>query len=248
MKNSENYSNTLVYGTNSPYPINKVLIYIYLPNGQFTAISNSKELKNLYCDQAFHRADIIHDITIRNNKEFILRNDCSLQNNIFQTTISEKLERNCFYHQYTSYHTNHDCSIVLMAFSSENLNKRPQEIYDKTIGSFKKHCYNLIENSITTILSKLNELKFSRFGTDKTFRQQTILNENHNQHIIDNLTNNEKSILYWASNGKTSEETSFILGLTKHTVQTYRKKAIQKLNASNISHSISIARSCNMII
>ena len=82
----------------------------------------------------------------------------------------------------------------------------------------------------------------------KTFRQQTILNENHNQHIIDNLTNNEKNILYWASNGKTSEETSFILGLTKHTVQTYRKKAIQKLNASNISHSISIARSCNMIV
>ena len=65
---------------------------------------------------------------------------------------------------------------------------------------------------------------------------------------IDNLTNNEKNILYWASNGKTSEETSFILGLTKHTVQTYRKKAIQKLNASNISHSISIARSCNMIV
>ena len=93
MKNSENDSNTLVYGTNIPYPLDKVLIYIYLPNGQFTAISNSKELKNLYCDQAFHRADIIHDITIRNNKEFILRNDCSLQNNIFQTTISENLEK-----------------------------------------------------------------------------------------------------------------------------------------------------------
>ena len=60
------------------------------------------------------------------------------------------------------------------------------------------------------------------------------MNENHNQHIIDNLTNNEKSILYWASNGKTSEETSFILGLTKHTVQTYRKKAIQKLNLEKI--------------
>ena len=50
MKNSENYLNTLVYGTNIPCPINKVLIYIYLPNGQFTAISNSKELENLYCD------------------------------------------------------------------------------------------------------------------------------------------------------------------------------------------------------
>ena len=70
-----------------------------------------------------------------------------------------KAEKNCFYHQYTSYHTNHDCSIVLAAFSSENLNNRPQEIYDK-ISVLSKHYYDLVENSIPTILSKLNELKF----------------------------------------------------------------------------------------
>ena len=65
--------------------------------------------------------------------------------------------------------------------------------------------------------------------------------------ILLTSTTNEKEY-HIGLNGKTSEETSFILGLTKHTVQTYRKKAIQKLNASNISHSISIARSCNMIV
>ena len=48
----------------------------------------------------------------------------------------------------------------------------------------------------------------------------------------------EIEVLYWAAQGKTSYETSLILGLTQHTVNSYRKNAIFKLEASNVVHAV----------
>ena len=48
----------------------------------------------------------------------------------------------------------------------------------------------------------------------------------------------EIEVLYWTAQGKTSYETSLILGLTQHTVNSYRKNAIFKLEANNVVHAV----------
>ncbi len=57
----------------------------------------------------------------------------------------------------------------------------------------------------------------------------------------------EIETLYWAARGKTTEETAMILNLSGHTIATYRKLAIQKLNASNITHAVFIATGLGLI-
>lgn len=55
------------------------------------------------------------------------------------------------------------------------------------------------------------------------------------------LTAREKEVLSWSARGKTSWETSHILGLSERTVDFYLKNAIFKLGASNKTQAVSKA-------
>ena len=55
------------------------------------------------------------------------------------------------------------------------------------------------------------------------------------------LTKREKECLFWTAKGKTSWETSRIIGRTETTVNFHLKKAMSKLNASNKCHAVTKA-------
>lgn len=55
------------------------------------------------------------------------------------------------------------------------------------------------------------------------------------------LTNRELECIRWAAAGKTSEETSIILGRSIETVRLHIKNAIAKLEATNRSQAVAIA-------
>ena len=48
----------------------------------------------------------------------------------------------------------------------------------------------------------------------------------------------EKDVLSWAARGKTGAETAEILGVSKDTVETHTRHAIQKLGAINKTHAV----------
>lgn len=52
------------------------------------------------------------------------------------------------------------------------------------------------------------------------------------------LTNREREVLYWASEGKTAWETSVILSISETTVISYLKRARYKLDTTNVVHTI----------
>ena len=52
------------------------------------------------------------------------------------------------------------------------------------------------------------------------------------------LTDREKDVLSWAARGKTGVETAEILGVSKDTVETHTRHAIQKLGAINKTHAV----------
>ena len=92
----------------------------------------------------------------------------------------------------------------------------------------------------------LPALAKSRFANDQRYRHLVLKSRSDPPEV--KLTNSEIDVLYWAAQGKTSEETAMILGLTKHTLNTYRKRAIEKLNASNITHAIYLAQLYDLIV
>lgn len=55
------------------------------------------------------------------------------------------------------------------------------------------------------------------------------------------LTKREKECLFWTAKGKTSWETSRIIGRTETTVNFHLKKAMSKLNACNKCHAVTKA-------
>lgn len=65
--------------------------------------------------------------------------------------------------------------------------------------------------------------------------------------MANKLYPSEIETLYWAARGKTSEETAIILKLSPNTITSYRKQAIQKLNASNITHAVFLAAQLGLI-
>ena len=58
----------------------------------------------------------------------------------------------------------------------------------------------------------------------------------------------EIEVLYWAAEGKTSDETAIILGLSAHTFNAHRREAIRKLHANNITHAVFKAVSWGIIL
>ncbi|HEV2614170.1 MAG TPA: helix-turn-helix transcriptional regulator [Gammaproteobacteria bacterium] len=60
-----------------------------------------------------------------------------------------------------------------------------------------------------------------------------------NKYVVDpRLAKKEISCLYWAAQGKSSEETAILLHLSKNTVETYRKRIKTKLNCRNMAHAV----------
>lgn len=52
------------------------------------------------------------------------------------------------------------------------------------------------------------------------------------------LSKREMECLHWAALGKSSEETAMIIGLTEHTVTTYRRQIKKKLNCINMTQAV----------
>lgn len=77
--------------------------------------------------------------------------------------------------------------------------------------------------------------------TDSTLNKQLI--EARETHLYPS----EVEALYWAARGKTAEETAMILKLKENTIATYRKDAIKKLNANNITNAVWIATNIGLI-
>jgi DNA-binding CsgD family transcriptional regulator len=55
------------------------------------------------------------------------------------------------------------------------------------------------------------------------------------------LSMRESEVLYWAARGKTMGETAVILSLSEHSIHSYVRQALQKLNAVNVTQGVFLA-------
>ncbi len=62
------------------------------------------------------------------------------------------------------------------------------------------------------------------------------------------LTDREKEALLWAAQGKTSEDTADILGISRQTVETHIKSCLSKLDVANRTQAVVRAMFLGLIV
>lgn len=60
----------------------------------------------------------------------------------------------------------------------------------------------------------------------------------HHLYFDNKLTAQEVACLFWASQGKTAEDTADILGISPQTVYSYRKQIKRKLKSESMAHAV----------
>ena len=84
-----------------------------------------------------------------------------------------------------------------------------------------------------------SSLRYYRFSQDATFRKKFICSDV--VEITPEFTERELMCLYWSKMGKTAEEISIILSLSKATVRGYLENIREKYDVSCLQEAITLA-------
>lgn len=79
------------------------------------------------------------------------------------------------------------------------------------------------------------------------FLHQSILRFENVEQEVERLTPREKECLTWLARGKSIDDISVILGISRHTVRVYSDTARAKVNGLNITHAVAKAITLNLI-
>ncbi len=220
-------------------------VFIYLHNGKFTWVSNFPEAADEYAQTGLYRADILQEKSFRKLNRVIYTEEYAELDPV-QSKITKFMADRNFYRIYCLSRFCSDCSLLLCTNRFDEKESNPAEFYNKTVDAFENFSCYFINNAMDIFLEYLPELKKTRFGSDANFRNNVI--KNRADPPTEKLSQGEIDVLYWAAQGKTAEETAILLGLTKHTLETYRKRATNKLNAANITHAVYLAQQNQIIV
>lgn len=152
------------------------------------------------------------------------------------------------YHFYTLYILVRECfeaTILIYAGSSVPLLDNLEKIYQTTHKILENFAIGFLDDNIEIFSESSSPLKNLCFYQDKYFRKNVLQRK-----IIEDikpLTSQEMISLHWAGYGKTAIEISLIMNISPHTVRQHLKSAIEKLNASNITHAVFKARGTYLI-
>ena len=128
-----------------------------------------------------------------------------------------------------------DCT-VLVVYRTKAPTANLKRTYQKTIQRLNDFTVSLFNEMMGVYTEQLPNLSVSRFATDQEYRKHILRNsEPQEEYKLNDL---ERSILYWTSRGKTAEDLSYILELSKSTIATYRSRIISKMNVSNILEAV----------
>lgn len=166
----------------------------------------------------------------------------STQQRIEKISLNRNVHRVYCYSRYCG-----DCSLIA-TYRIRHTPTNRQAIYKKTIATVNTATLSLVNAFLPEIIGELPELAQTRFAQDKDFRQRAIqdgVQPRDCNHI--ELTNSEVAALYWSAQGKTAAEIASILGLSKNTVDTYRRNILDKMQVSNITEAVYVAITTGLI-
>ena len=221
---------------NCPKVINNFSITFLFKSGKRHYISNLYLWAIPYKTEGFYRADIDHDISLYDGKEFFIQN--KIQYDSIQNPIINLLESR--YKHYTIFamiRQCYDCDLIIEAYSNEPVNE-PEKLYFEIRDPFEKFIVgflNEMEREISTIMPDHQHLDFFQ---NREFRKKVITRQLNNKRSI--LTDREIECLYLLTQGMATKTVANKLNLSVETVNSHTKSIRRKLGCSNITQSVAI--------
>lgn len=211
---------------------------IHLNNDTSILLSNNIDACLSYLLYGLNRADTLWQ---KNSYEIGVDHDFPMLN--LQDSLSIQIrqfiaQHFSIYHAYRAIRADADVLIFFACLFAEPITTH-ENIYEKTIDYLEEMTIDFYDKMIDDCMVELPLLKLTRFATDQDYRHRFIKNRQQSSSYL--LPPREIECLFWASRGKSINETAIILGLSSHTIDAYRKSAIKRLEAKNITHAVFIA-------
>lgn len=223
---------TLCNQLNTIGNIRYFVLYIIFNDGkQFVLSSTPEKFLSFYWHERFNKYDYSANLESFNNSDHYLCNENLGAEVMFKEMLEEKFS---MYRTYYITRKTPECRFVFGALHDHPV-CNPHDLYRSSISSFEDFCIEFLDKNIAIIKLYNPKYAHSIILNDKYYRKSVIKNLScHKQP----LTKREIECLYWAANGKSSEETATILKIKPATVDEYRKQIKKKLNCNNLVHAV----------
>lgn len=218
---------------------------LVLKNGQHAWLSSTPRITLNTVTSGLNRAAILLDFNYLKQSRIIFPEELT-NFNLMETQINDIHDKKKSYRAYCYSKYCDDCCVIVGINSKQPVNN-PQQLYRSSKDLVEKFSYDFLDQTQDIYLQHLPELAVSRFMQDKTY-QKNILIGNKTPVTQTELNKKDLAILYWTARGKSAEEIAVILGLSKHTIDTYRRAIIQKLDVANITEAVHFALSSQLIV
>ena len=223
-----------------------VAMAVVLSSGKKAWVSSRPEVSLAATHLGFSRAEMLFSYNFLCEERVIFPDEFIAIDEV-QISINKLIESYGIYRGYCYTRVCDDCSIIVCYYTARKITNY-HEIYAATYDVVKKFAVNFLDALLPQFILALPEIKASRFATDATYRQKILLQGSGMRNYQYHLTEKEIAILYWSARGKTAGEIAIILGLTKNTIDTYRRSLLDKMAVSNITHAVHIATIAGLII
>lgn len=206
--------------------------YVLFNNGKKFVLSNMYHMLNSYYYEGYYQKDFsISENIISNRNYYLCNNDVCSVSPEFASILEEKFG---VYRTFYTIKQSQECIFVFGGGTSKKIDDL-SNLYQRSKANFDMFSFSFLQKATKIIKDHNPEYKNSIALNDDIYLKRLISLQIKAEAT---LSQREIECLFWAANGKTSEETAKILGLSTETINKYRSSLIHKLNCTNLCNAI----------
>src|SRR6185312_1189564 len=184
--------------------------YIVFNNGQTFVLSSMFHMLEPYYIDGYYKEDFSFKREITESVSHYLCDTTQSVSATFQDALENRFS---IFRAYYIVRNCPECQFVFGAIKDTRIDNY-KHTYKATLNSFEDFCCAFIDSMIDIIKQHNPTYTSSIVLNDKYYRRKIIKSSSTQD---EKLTAREIDCLYWAANGKSSEETAMILGINKNT-------------------------------
>lgn len=207
--------------------------YVIFNDGHSFVLSNlDTAFLEMYWHEGLNKQDRSTDLSYFSpQKKMYLCDDTKTVGDDLKSNLESKFKQHRTFYMTRSAP---ECRFVFGALHGHAV-EQPDRLYESIKDDFQSFCINFIDETIPLIKEHHPDYSRSFILNDKAYRHSAL---NMSVHQNNHLTEREAECLYWAAQGKSSEETAIIMSISRYTVEDFRKSIKRKLNCTTLVQAI----------
>lgn len=220
-------------------------IVILLKSGDAAWLSTVPKTTLKIIATGLHRGHLLLDYRYLNSNRVIFPDEFNEIDQI-QSAINSILKTDKIYRGYCIVRSCQDCLVLITCNVTHELDNH-HAFYEASVDILEASVNEFLDKTINIYTDILPAFSNCQFATRNDYRHQ-IITTRYATKVAIHLGDSELNVLYWSAQGKSANEIAVITGLTKNTVDTYRQRLTEKLNAENITQAVYLAEKMGFIV